>query len=243
MGAINFSLDRKLLEFLARQLPLEVFVETGTFKGDSLRLAHGVLKECHSVEKSPYYFEAARKSFDGVSGVHVYLDDSPAFLRQHDFSSRPVLFWLDAHWCQAGETAGLHSQSPLLGELTALKSLHEKSVVLIDDARLYLCPPPQPHDCAGWPDFHSVVTGLLPLSSRHRLMVLNDVIVFYPAAISAAMMEYAHGHGVDWLVLCQLFDVWQERERVRRLPRFPSVRYFRQEWRRILKSKPDHAAD
>ena len=39
MGAIHFSLDAGLLAFLKEQLPLEVFVETGTFTGDTLRLA------------------------------------------------------------------------------------------------------------------------------------------------------------------------------------------------------------
>jgi hypothetical protein len=239
MGAIHFSLDSGLLAFLKQQLPLEVFVETGTFNGDTLRLAREFFGECHSVEKSPHYFEAARQRFAGAAGVHVYLEDSPAFLGGRDFRGKAVLFWLDAHWCQAGETAGAHSQSPLLGELAALQSLHPNSVVLIDDARYYLCAPPRPHDCADWPDFHSVVTGLLSLSSRHRLMVLNDVIIFYPAGIGAALHEFAHRQGVDWLSMTNELRGYQER----RERRFPSANFFRHHWRRVCKNRSHDAAD
>jgi hypothetical protein len=239
MGAIHFSLDAGLLAFLKEQLPLEVFVETGTFTGDTLRLAAKFFGECHSVEKSPHYFEAARKNFAGAPGVRVYLEDSPAFLARHDFRGRAVLFWLDAHWCQAGETAGQPAQSPLLGELAALQSLHEHSVVLIDDARYYLCAPPRPHECGEWPDFHSVATGLLSLSSRHRLMVLNDVIIFYPSGLRAALQEFAHLHGVDWLSLTNEWRDWRER----RARRFPSPNFFRHQWRRVFKNRSGHAAD
>ncbi len=36
MGAITFSLDESLAAFLAGQLPIQIFVETGAFRGDSL---------------------------------------------------------------------------------------------------------------------------------------------------------------------------------------------------------------
>ena len=36
MGAVSFTLDVRLVESLKKVLPLSVFVETGTFKGDTL---------------------------------------------------------------------------------------------------------------------------------------------------------------------------------------------------------------
>ena len=36
MGAVTFTLDVHLVECLKEALPLSVFVETGTFKGDTL---------------------------------------------------------------------------------------------------------------------------------------------------------------------------------------------------------------
>src|SRR4051794_41025566 len=52
MGAISFSLDEKLLALLSRELPLKLFFETGTFQGESLRIARPFFPECHSVELS-----------------------------------------------------------------------------------------------------------------------------------------------------------------------------------------------
>ena len=171
MGAISFSLDERLLRFFKAQLPLELFVETGTFRGDTLALARPFFQRCLSVELSPELHRQAQARFAGVEGVEVLCGPSPELLRarQAGHQAIPTLFWLDAHWCVAEHTSGEESQSPLLGELRALGGLHRDSVVLIDDARLYLCPPPQPHRFADWPEWHDIVRTLLELSPGHRL--------------------------------------------------------------------------
>jgi hypothetical protein len=244
MGAISFSLDENLAGFLARELPIQLFVETGAFHGDTLDIARRLFPDCRSVEMSPELYESVRARFANQSNVKVHLSDSPAFLRGHreEFAARAALFWLDAHWCQAEHTSGRLSQSPLLGELAAIQSLHPESVILIDDARLYLCAPPLPHNCADWPDFQSILTLLLSLSSLHRVTILNDVIVFFPARISAAMFDFSHRHGADWLVINHLLQACEARERERRARRFPSVNFFRHLVRRRVGNSPDHAA-
>lgn len=205
MGAIHFSIDDRVLALFARELPIRTFVETGTFKGETLRLANGLFPECHSVEMSPEYFAAAQQKFSGVPAVHLYHGDSPTVLAQHrqEFAAKPTLFWLDAHWCVGEHTAGADSQSPLVGELRAIGSLHPDSVVLIDDARLYLCAPPKPHRYTDWPGLHDIVQALFALSANHRLCICNDVIFFYPARVEAAVATHAHEHGVDWLKIAR----------------------------------------
>lgn len=221
MGAIHFSLDERLLAFFTRRLPLEVFVETGTYKGDSLRLGRRFFQECHSVEMSPQYFAQAQQAFAGDSGIHLHLGDSTKFLQDQPWRQRPALFWLDAHWCVAENTAGENSQSPLLGELAAIGALPSQSVLLVDDARLYLCPPPAPHRAADWPGFHSVVQGLLRLSLQHHLMVLNDVLIFFPASLEKELSQFACAHGADWLQLASQARKYQaKKDRLRRLKRW-----------------------
>ena len=213
MGAISFSLDERLLKLFIRELPLEVFVETGTFKGETLRMATRHFQECHSVELSADLHREVAPQFEGKPGVHLHHGGSPGYLREHReaFSQRPAFFWLDAHWCVAEHTAGADSQSPLLAELEAIGRLHPDSLVAIDDARLYLCPPPAPHRLADWPDFHDIVSALFGLSSGHRLMVLDDVILFYPKRLRTALEKHAHEHGADWLKLAR--DGRRHRER------------------------------
>lgn len=205
MGAIHFSIDERLLALFARELPIKTFVETGTFKGESLAAARKFFPECYSVEMSAEYFAAAQKNFSGQGGVHLHHGDSPGFIAANaaKFSAVPTLFWLDAHWCVGEHTAGADSQSPLLGELRAIKQLHAESVVLIDDARLYLCAPPKPHRYSDWPGLHDVVQALFALSTAHRLCICNDVIMFYPARVEDAVGRHAHEHGVDWLTIAR----------------------------------------
>ncbi len=135
--------------------------------------------------------------------VHLYCGASADVLRRQRrlFADRPVLFWLDAHWCFAEGSAGEGSQSPLLAELAAIGQLHPDSVVLIDDARLYLCAPPKSHRASDWPDFHSVVGALFDIGANHRLSVCNDVIIYAPERIRNEVSIFAQENGVNWLKL------------------------------------------
>jgi hypothetical protein len=203
MGAVSFSIDQGLLQFFRQRLQATTFVETGTYQGGSLNVAAELFSECHSIEMSPELYAAAKKQFAGRTNINLHQGASPAILEANRarFAERPVVFWLDAHWCVGENTAGQDSQSPLREELRAIGKLHPQSVVLIDDARYYLCPPPVPHRFTDWPDFHDIVRLLLALSDQHRLMVFNDVLLFYPENIRADMAAFAHQSGVDWLVI------------------------------------------
>lgn len=200
MGAVYFSIDINLVLEM-KKLPLDLFIETGSFEGDTVALVRPHFTEIHTVELSPEYHGKAAQRFAGDSGVQVHLGDSAGVLStlRPMFADRATLFWLDAHWCAAEDTAGQSSQSPLLGELAAIGPLHPHSVVLIDDARLYLCAPGAPQDMDQWPDLAEVLAALAALSAAHEPAVINDVLVFYPRSIRPLMRDYAHAHGADWL--------------------------------------------
>lgn len=218
MGAISFSLDERLLAVLVRELPLRLFVETGTFQGDTLETARKFFPKCHSVEMSPQLHEKAVRRFAGDSKVEVHLSNSPAFLGKFrdEFAAIPTLFWLDAHWCVADETSGEDSQTPLIEEIRAIHKLHPDSVVLIDDARLYLCAPPAPHRVSDWPELDEVARALFALSDSHRLVVYNDVFVFYPKRLLPVMRQFEHGTGEDWLMLVHEARAERNRQAKRR---------------------------
>jgi hypothetical protein len=88
--------------------------------------------------------------------------------------------------------------------------LNSESVVLIDDARLFLCTPPQPHRTEQWPTFQRVLGKLRALSRDHEIMVINDVIVFFPATIADDVSDYASANSIDWLVALRQLEGLKE---------------------------------
>lgn len=213
MGAVDFSIDPRLVETLREALPLSVFVETGTFEGEAIARMRPMFAEIHSIELSDEYFSKAVTRFGDDAAVRLYHGDSRDVLRrlQPQLQRGSVLYWLDAHWCVAEGTAGVRSQCPLLAELQAIGSLNASSAILIDDARLFLATPPAPHDVTDWPRFQSVVAGLQSLSSVHEMMIVNDMIIFFPATGLDTISRYARSSGIDWLAqLHQLRDLQQE---------------------------------
>lgn len=198
MGAIHFSLDRALIEHLARSVPIDAFVETGTFRGETAAHAARHFRRVYTVEFSIEMYQAARARFTDLANVIALFGNSPEILRQLALELRDsaVFYWLDAHWC-GGLTAGATNECPLLEELDAIGALNERSVVLIDDARLFLAPPPAPHDAARWPSIAAVIDSLRALSTAHETTVVNDVIVFAPKAARQDIIDYCRQCGVD----------------------------------------------
>lgn len=205
MGAVNFSLDIELVKMLKKHLPLNIFVETGTFKGDTLDKVKNIFKEIYSVELSKEYYEESLSRFDKNKNIHLYLNSSEKFLKElrPNLKNQSVLYWLDAHWCVADKTAGEKSQCPLLEELKSIHTLNQKSVIIIDDARLFISTPPKPHEISQWPDFDSVLNSLKKCSSLHQILILSDTILFYPPQIKKLVYEYAHSYSLD---LLSVFD-------------------------------------
>jgi hypothetical protein len=208
MGAVTFSIDPRLVDALREPLQLSTFVETGTFEGDAVAAVKDRFERVVTVELSQPLWERAAARFRGHRGVEVLLGDSSEVLARiaPTLHTAATLFWLDAHWCVADSTAGEKSQCPLLEELGAIGQLNDRSAVLIDDARLFLAPPPAPHEASHWPRFDEIVHALRRLSPIHRLMVVNDVIAFFPPAAEGALGRFAAAHGVDWLHAMQSLE-------------------------------------
>jgi hypothetical protein len=200
MGAVSFSIDRDLVQAIQDVVHANVFVETGTFEGDTVARIEDLFDTVWSVESSPEYYDAASRRFHDRKNIHVALGDSPRFLTDvRDDIGTSAIFWLDAHWCVAASTSGEQSQCPLLAELEAIGTLGEGSVILIDDARLFVAAPPKPHEVSHWPTFSQVLQRLARLSAEHMLMIVNDVIIFYPPALDEPLRAYAHETSIDWL--------------------------------------------
>lgn len=148
----------QLVEFIygGRSLVGEVFIETGTYLGETLENAvHAGFKTLHSIEFNERLHAIAANRFRDHQNVTVHRGSSPEILPHCIDRSRSTTFWLDAHY-QGGpvdEQDTKYGQCPLLAELEVVfaEPWLVQPVVLIDDAKMFAGPVPLSFDKEQWP--------------------------------------------------------------------------------------------
>lgn len=163
---------RIILGLLARH-GLRTFVETGTFKGDTLAAVAATGIRAISVELSPEYFDRANQRFAGKRNVELHQGDADDVLpRIVATLQEPALFWLDGHY-SAGETAHGALASPISAEVQCiLDSPIQGHVMLIDDAHEFT-------GQGGYPELGHFLTTIAG-NGRYRAMVHANIIVLEP---------------------------------------------------------------
>ncbi len=190
MGSITLGPPTGLIQTLKRDFAIPYFVETGTFRGDTAQWASTVFDKVFTVEASPELYEKAKTRLSGTRNVEVILGDSRQVLPEivHSLDG-PAVFWLDAHW-SSDNTAGQGNECPILDEIRAVNASVHARFFFIDDARLFLSPPPPPYDCRQWP----TIDELKAVIQKHRdalyVVVYQDVVVGVPALARGSVVTY-----------------------------------------------------
>lgn len=133
------SLSHLTDEYLQKYGNGDIFVETGTYLGDTVKLALGAgFNRIYSCELNEKLYNDCVTLFKDNPNVTILLGDSVDCLK--DILSRitgPATFWLDAH--ASGELVGGKSGgSPVVDELKLIAE-HEckEHTIFIDDRRLF----------------------------------------------------------------------------------------------------------
>ena len=200
MGAVRFSIDSGLVreldgEAAAQGVRRDRYLRGRLRAGDAAASSRSCTRSSSRPPSTPRGRGSSRRTPPCTCTTGVRRRCSR---RSSQAPARSVLYWLDAHWCDE-TSAGEETQCPLLEELEAIGSISDRSVVLIDDARLFMAPPPKPAVTEGWPQFSEVLDRLSALNSDHELLVIDDVLVFFPPLVREQLRDYAHHHAVDWL--------------------------------------------
>ena len=190
MGSIHRPPVSNLALGLVQAGGLKQFIETGTFRGDSLRWASEHFERVWTIEISAQYQEEAKASVGALPNVEFVLGNSADHLgRICGGLTGPSLFWLDAH-AGAG-FFGSDDNCPLLAELEAcLAQAAAGHCLLIDDARAFVAPPPPPFDHRKWPSLDEVMAVILRRGGYH-VAVISDVMAVVPVALRDVVARYA----------------------------------------------------
>jgi len=129
---------REMLLDYQKRHGLQLLVETGTFKGDTVEAMRREFRKVYSIELAEKFHQEAQRRFAGVANVELHQGDSgkvmPRIVAKLD---APTLFWLDGHY-SGGDTAQGDLNCPVWGELEAIfGGMTQPFVVLIDDARCF----------------------------------------------------------------------------------------------------------
>ncbi len=184
------GVPRQLVLAIRQYFGANCFVETGTFQGATAVWAGGVFPSVVTIEASEQLHAQAVAQFGHLKNIRFLCGSSPAVLREIVPSlAQPAIFWLDAHW-SGGVTAGSEYECPLLEEIRAIDGCGEQAFILIDDARLFMSPPPLPHKAEQWPDLASVLGALREKYPARYVVISEDVIIAAPGMAREMLIQY-----------------------------------------------------
>jgi len=130
----------KYRPFPITQKKTNSFIETGSYRGDSIKVAIELgFKEIFSIELHPEHYQHCVDRFSEQKNVKLFLGDSGIILSQilKDNPNTNFTFWLDGHF-SGTHTARGEKASPLMEELENILSRKiENEIIYIDDMRIY----------------------------------------------------------------------------------------------------------
>ncbi len=166
------AVKQKKVTETAKEHFISHMVETGTYMGDMVAATRNIFFRIDSIELNKDFYNKAQQRFKSDRHIHLWQGDSPDILRSlvKEFD-HPILFWLDAHY-SGGQTARSeeNGDTPIGKELEILFSFwNPKSVILIDDARLFV-------GKDNYPTIESLIAMLAKLRPGLSVTVAEDII-------------------------------------------------------------------
>lgn len=193
MGIVTKGIPEDIVTELAKIHGASVFIETGTMHGGTTKWASKHFETVHTIERAESLYNQHQAGLSAIKGVHPHLGDSrevlPGIIKE--LGSEKAVYWLDGHWA-GGVTAGKDDECPVLDELANVSN-RTKDIILIDDARLFLCAPPEPHNPDQWPTISEIIDALPKGEKRPFVQIVDDVIFIVPNedALIKILRQYA----------------------------------------------------
>lgn len=183
-GVNTEGLPEHIVRIFTRAYDVPTFVETGTAGAASIRIASDIFKQCYTIELIP---ERASRMDGG--NVEFYTGNSVNVLPEiiSKFGGEYAFFFLDAHFCDSVPNTSGVKECPVMDELKAI-SVYQKSIILIDDARLFFGHPPYPNDPRDWPMVEDIFAEAKKLFPDHHTTIVDDYILVYPHVMGAAVI-------------------------------------------------------
>lgn len=166
-------LKMRIVKSYLKQFSMNIFIESGTYLGDTCNYIAESGVRCISIELSEQLYREVTKRFRSYKNVELILGDSSMELSKLLAKIKePALFWLDGHY-SAGITACAGKFTPISDELEAIFN-HSitQHVILIDDARCF-------NGTNGYPHLDDLL-HMIRKKSKYKVEVSMDIIRLTP---------------------------------------------------------------
>ena len=164
----------EIIRNYAKKYSLKIFVETGTYLGQTVDDLSKDFKTVYSIELDKKLATQAKKNFLESKNVKIFQGDSSKVLKKIvPGLNQPTLFWLDAHY-SGGITAKGTKDTPIIEELNIIsKNLIGGSAILIDDAREFT-------GHGDYPKIERIKNFVSLKMKKYKMSVKDDIIRIYP---------------------------------------------------------------
>lgn len=132
------SLNPKFLKLLHDEFTkYKVFVETGTFMGETINKMEPFFESLYTIEINENFYKNAVYNYTGNKIKFINGDSSDIFKTLLPEIQEKTIFFLDGHW-SGGDTGRGHKDCPLIEEIELINSVFKNdAIIIIDDFRLF----------------------------------------------------------------------------------------------------------
>lgn len=127
---------RHILSKYGKEWGLNVFIETGTNRGETPEALMHQFRDLYTIELDKRMWQIACGLFEGTNVRCLYGDSAEVLPQILQEITEPALVWLDGHYSGPGTAHGTIS-TPIRDELKILLSDGRPHVILVDDARIF----------------------------------------------------------------------------------------------------------
>jgi hypothetical protein len=117
----------------------DLFLETGSFMGETLSNVKTSFNKLKSIEITDKYYNYCKNKFAGDDNVEIIKGDCLEVIPKllEEYKDKKVLFFLDGHY-SAADTGKNHLDVPLIEELIIIHAhYNESTIIIVDDADLF----------------------------------------------------------------------------------------------------------
>jgi hypothetical protein len=170
-----YTLKRRVMLDYKSLFKTKVFIETGTFMGDTTWAMSEYFDKLYTIEIDNKLFSMAVERFKDISKIKVVNGDGGTTLPivlSNIQSDEVCLFWLDGHY--SGSITGKgDSNTPILKEIESVYNHNINHIILVDDARLFV-------GKDDYPTLEYLKSFAMKLNSSLKFEVKEDIIRLTP---------------------------------------------------------------